>query len=128
MTKIMSLEDLSRLRDELTAKRAEDAGRGLRRVAVGMGSCGIAAGAADVFRALEAEIEASKAEGVVLTQIGCQGLCANEPIVEVVVGTSTKVTYGRVNADMVKRIVGDHILGGQPVQAYVVDSTPFPTI
>ena len=128
MPKIISLEELVRLKDELSAKRAQDASRGVTYVTVGMGTCGIAAGAREVFAALETEIEACHAKDVVITQTGCLGLCGHEPIVEVVVGTAPKVAYGRVDPDMVKRIIHDHILGGKAVGEFVIDNTPFPAM
>jgi NADP-reducing hydrogenase subunit HndB len=128
MPKIMSLEELGQLKDELLAKRAQDASRGVTHVTVGMGTCGIAAGAREVLGALQAEIEASHANDIVITQIGCVGLCAHEPIVEVVVGSAPKVAYGKVDPDMAKRIVRDHVLGGKALEEFVIDSALFPAI
>ena len=128
MPKITSLEELGRLKDELSAKRAQDASRGVTYVAVGMGTCGIAAGAREVFAALQAEVEAYQANDVVITQTGCVGLCAHEPIVEVIVGSAPKVAYGKVDPDMVKRIVRDHILGGKALEEFVIDNALFPAI
>jgi NADP-reducing hydrogenase subunit HndB len=126
MPKITSLEELGRLKDELSANRAQDASRGVTYVTVGMGTCGIAAGAREVFGALETEIEAAHANDVVITQTGCVGLCTYEPIVEVIVGEAPKVAYGKVDPDMVKRIVRDHILGGKAIAEFVIEETPFP--
>jgi (2Fe-2S) ferredoxin len=109
-------------------KRRREAERGVAFVTVGMGTCGIAAGALEVFRALKGEIEAHQIKSIVLKQTGCIGLCAHEPILEVTVGTAPKVSYGRVDPQMVKRIVQEHILKGNVVQELVIDTTPFPTI
>ena len=126
MPKIMSLEELGLLKNVLAAKRAQDATRGVTYVTVGMGTCGIAAGAREVFGALQAEIAAAQANDVLITQTGCVGLCGHEPIVEVVVGGAPKVAYGKVDPDMVRRIVHDHILGGKAVEEYIIDNAPFP--
>ena len=75
-----------------------------------MATCGIAAGALDVLRALEDEINVYPLNDIVINQTGCIGLCTNEPILEVVVGDAPKVTYGKVVPDMVKHIVREHIL------------------
>jgi len=128
MPRITSLEELGRLRDEIMEKRRREAERGVAFVTVGMGTCGIAAGALEVFRALKGEIEAHQIKSIVLKQTGCIGLCAHEPILEVTVGTAPKVSYGRVDPQMVKRIVQEHILKGNVVQELVIDTTPFPTI
>jgi len=128
MPRITSLEELGRLRDEIMEKRHREAERGVAFVTVGMGTCGIAAGALEVFRALKGEIEAHQIKSIVLKQTGCIGLCAHEPILEVTVGTAPKVSYGRVDPQMVKRIVQEHILKGNVLKELVIDTTPFPTI
>jgi (2Fe-2S) ferredoxin len=128
MPKILSLEELDRLKDELSAKRSQDASRGVTHVTIGMGSCGIAAGARVVLQALVAEIEACQAKNVEVSQTGCVGLCAREPILEVAVGGGPKVAYGNVDPAMVKRIVLEHVLAGKAVQEFVIDNTPFPTV
>jgi len=128
MPKIMSLDELDRLKEALSAKRAQDASSGITHVTIGTGSCGIAAGARAVLQALVAEIEASQAKDVEISQTGCVGLCAREPILEVAVGGAPKVAYGNVDAEMVKRIVREHILTGKAVQEFVIDKTPFPTV
>jgi NADP-reducing hydrogenase subunit HndB len=128
MPKITSSDGLRRLRDELLEKRNQQTRPGITHVTVGMASCGIAAGALDVFEALEDEVKAHHLDEVVITPTGCLGLCRHEPILEVAVGGAPKVAYGKVDPDIVKRIVRDHILGGNIVEEFVIDNTPFPTI
>jgi NADP-reducing hydrogenase subunit HndB len=128
MPKIISLDGLLQLKDELKEKRNQEAYRGITYVTVGMATCGIAAGALDVLRALEDEIKAHHLNDIVITQTGCIGLCRHEPILEVVVGETPKVAYGKVAPDMVKRIVRQHIIEGKAVEEFVIDTTAFPTI
>ena len=128
MPKIISLDGLHRLKNELIEKRNQEAYRGITYVTVGMGTCGVAAGALDVLRALEDEIKAHHLNDIVITPTGCIGLCSHEPILEVVVGDTPKVAYGKVGPDMVKRILREHILEGKVVEEFVIDTTPFPTI
>ena len=49
------------------------------KIAVGQGSCGIAAGAGGVYSALEERI---KTDGIKLSVTGCNGMCFLEPIVD----------------------------------------------
>ena len=128
MPKITSLDALNRLRVELIMKRNREAYRGHVRVTVGMGTCGIAAGAQEVFRALEDELRSHALKDITLSQTGCMGLCRHEPIVEVTAGDAPKVSYGRVTPELIKRIVREHILDGNAVEEFVIDTTPFPTI
>ncbi len=128
MPRITSLDALNQLRVELVMKRNQEAYHGIIHVSVGMGTCGIAVGALEVFRALEQEIHVLQLSDVVLSQTGCMGLCRHEPIVEVTAGDAPKVSYGKVTPEMVKRIVTEHLLDGNAVEEFVIDTTPFPTI
>ncbi|MEW6228765.1 MAG: NADH-quinone oxidoreductase subunit NuoF, partial [Bacillota bacterium] len=105
------------LRKALTSRvRREDAPA---RVIVGMGTCGIAAGAGEVFEALQRELQEAGVAAT-LERTGCIGMCEQEVLVDVVLVGSPRVTYGRVTPEMVERIVADHIVGGKPVAEWVV--------
>jgi NADP-reducing hydrogenase subunit HndB len=43
-----------------------------------------------------------------------------EPIVQVMVGEDAPVTYGKVTPDAARRILAEHIVGGQPVKDYIL--------
>lgn len=128
MRKIQSLEELSQFRAEIIEEKRREAGSGRIRVTVGMGSCGIAAGAGWVLSVLEEQIQRAGLENVTLSQTGCVGLCKHEPIVEVNIGEQPRVTYGRVDVGAAERIVREHLLGGKVLEELVIDTTPFPTI
>jgi NADP-reducing hydrogenase subunit HndB len=95
---------------------------GNSQVIVGMGTCGIAAGARDTMKTILSEIETQNLEGIVVTQTGCIGLCEKEPIVQVIVGESPKVTYGKVTPTIARRILKEHVLGGQIVKENVIEA------
>ncbi len=128
MPKITSLDGLNRLKVELVMKRNEEASRGAVRIAVGMGTCGIAAGAREVFRAFEEAIQSNALQDVTLIATGCIGLCKHEPIVEVTMGKAEQVSYGEVTPAIVERIVKEHVLDGRVVADFTIDTTPFPTM
>ncbi len=128
MPRINSLDALNRYKVELIMKRNQDAYQGITHVTVGMGTCGIAAGALEAFQALEQGIDALHLGDILLGQVGCMGLCQHEPIVEVSVGDSPKISYGKVTPEMVKRIIQEHLVQGNVVEEFVIDTTPFPTI
>jgi NADP-reducing hydrogenase subunit HndB len=128
MKTIRSLDELNQFRDEIVEEKKRQAGLGKVQLVVGMGACGIAAGALDVWKAIEQQIKAGHLMDVLLSQTGCIGLCPHEPILEVTVKDAPKVTYGRVTPEIVNRILKEHVLGGKVVEEFVVDTTPFPTI
>ena len=90
------------------------------RVVVGMATCGIAAGARPVLQAFMDEIAKRGLDNVIVTQTGCIGLCRLEPIVEVYVPGQEKVTYVKLNAEMVPKIVADHLVNQQVVTEYTI--------
>ena len=77
---------------------------GKPRIAVGYASCGIAAGADKVMRALEEEIKRRKLD-VVLTKVGCIGYCTREPLVNVSIPDMPMIIYSGVVPDDAKVIL-----------------------
>lgn len=116
MSAVKSLEDLKRIREEALQKRQVKSASGQVQVIVGMGTCGIAAGARETMKAILNYIETENLSGILVTQTGCIGLCEKEPIVQVVVGENPKVTYGKVNPDVARRIMKEHVVQGNVVQ------------
>ena len=72
------------------------------KIAVGEGSCGIAAGAAKVYDAIESLLPATDAE---LTITGCIGMCFLEPIVDIYDGGTLLKRLVRVTPDDAEKIV-----------------------
>jgi NADP-reducing hydrogenase subunit HndB len=91
-----------------------------KKVVVGMATCGIAAGARPVLTAFVDEVGKRNLTDVVVGQTGCIGVCRLEPIVEVFLPDQEKVTYVKVNPEMVKRIVSDHLVNGSVVTEYTI--------
>ncbi len=120
MPTVKSLEDLKKLRAEAIEKRNLKTAEGKAQVIVGMGTCGIAAGARDTMKAILEYIESQSLNGIIVTQTGCIGLCEKEPIVQVVVGDQPKVTYGKVNSEVARRIMKEHVVAGEPVKDFVI--------
>ena len=90
------------------------------RVVVGMGTCGIAAGARPVLLAFLEEIKKRNIQDVTVTQTGCIGVCRLEPMVEVYRPGEEKVTYIKMTPDKVKRIIAEHIVNGRAVTEYTI--------
>ena len=83
---------------------------GKPRIAVGYASCGIAAGAKTVFRALQEEIIKRKLD-VALTQVGCIGYCTVEPIVNVSMPGMPMILYHNVDETDAKAIIDNMAAG-----------------
>ncbi|MHC1784895.1 MAG: ferredoxin [Anaerolineaceae bacterium] len=120
MSTVKSLEDLKRMRDEAIAKKNVKSAEGQVHVIVGMGTCGIAAGARDTMKSVLDVIEKDNLNGIVVTQTGCIGLCEKEPIMQVVIGDQPKVTYGKVTPEVAHLIMKEHVVGGSPVKTHQI--------
>ena len=119
----MSLDDLRKLRDvrkdDLRKRDAE--GKDIQ-VIVGMGTCGIAAGAKATLDAFIAGLDENKlVDSCLVRQTGCMGLCHSEPTVEVVVPGMPPVIYGRVDASVAKEIIQKHLIGRELLGDHVLD-------
>lgn len=108
-----SLEELKKIREEASLNLSLREVKNGYRVVVGMATCGIAAGARPIMSKFLEEVAARKLENVVVTQVGCIGECALEPIVEVYDAEGVRTTYGKVNLDDVDAILINHIIGGK---------------
>jgi (2Fe-2S) ferredoxin len=85
-----------------------------------MGTCGIAAGARDIVAAFMTELSAAGVSSASLHQTGCAGLCEEEPMATVTLADGTMYRYGLLDKAKVKTIVQDHLVGGTPVDAYLI--------
>ena len=119
----LTLEDLRALREQVkkSLQRRDPEGKGIQ-VIVGMGTCGIAAGAKTTLDAFIKELdEKGLAESTIIRQTGCMGLCANEPTVEVIVPEMPTVIYGNVDVASAKAIVEEHIIGKKLLDKQILD-------
>lgn len=115
-----SLSELEEIRKKTLAQiDIRKKGSGVR-VVVGMATCGIAAGARPVLKAFTEEVAKRNLGHVTVSQTGCIGVCRLEPMVEVTLPGSEKVTYVKVKPEMVSRIVAEHIVNGNPVTEYTI--------
>ena len=94
------------------------------RVVVGMGTCGIAAGARAVMTAVLEELAKRNIHDVAVLQTGCIGMCQKEPLLDIVRPGEDRVTYGPVSPTDVPRIIADHLINGVVVEDLVVAKIP----
>jgi len=118
----MTLEDLRALREE---QRKSLSRRSVEKkdieVIVGMGTCGIAAGAKETLDAFVRELDENGIKNVRVSQTGCMGLCYVEPTVEVVVPGMPDVIYGKVNPEVAGKIIRKHIMNKTLVNDHIYD-------
>ncbi|MGI6430668.1 MAG: (2Fe-2S) ferredoxin domain-containing protein [Synergistaceae bacterium] len=120
---IKSLEDLKKIKAEsqlqTKARKSNDT-----QIIIGMGTCGIAAGAREVMTAVLEELAKRNLNNVSVLQTGCIGMCQKEPLLDVVRPGEDRVTYGPVSPSDVPRIIAEHLVNGNIVEDLVVAKIP----
>ncbi|MDD5097801.1 MAG: (2Fe-2S) ferredoxin domain-containing protein [Candidatus Omnitrophica bacterium] len=101
MTKLTP-EDLEKMSKVTNAKPKD-------WIKVGLSSCGIAAGAEDVFNFFVEEVKKRNLQ-IEIKKCGCAGMCYAEPLVEVSVEGLPSVIYGGVNKDIATKILEKHVI------------------
>ncbi len=113
--KIRSGSDLENIRRKMNDRTA-----GCTRIVVGLGTCGQAAGAQQVYDAIRQEIETLHLQDVILEATGCVGICQFEPVVEVYSPDHVRTTYVRMTPERGARMVQQHIQGGNPLAEFTI--------
>lgn len=85
------------------------------QIIIGLGTCGIAAGAREIFAAVQDEVEEQGLD-VTISQTGCIGLCEREPLLDVKLPGEDRITYGNLSEDDVKQIITEHVIEGEIVE------------
>lgn len=118
----LSREDLRKLREDRQREmaRRDDREKSVS-VVIGMGSCGIAAGAKAAFEAFTDELNKHQMKHVAVGQTGCMGLCHSEPTAEVRMPGMPDIVYGCVTPEVARRIVQEHIRNSRLVGDHVFD-------
>lgn len=116
-----SLEDLRKLRDSARQTLHLREGGENIQIVIGMGTCGIAAGARETLAAIMQELGQLNIPNVIITQTGCAGLCDKEPLIDIILPGEPRVTYGKVDAERAHEIIVEHVLNKRVVSKWVVE-------
>ncbi|MGI6406337.1 MAG: NADH-ubiquinone oxidoreductase-F iron-sulfur binding region domain-containing protein [Syntrophaceticus sp.] len=88
-------------------------------IRIGLGSCGIAAGALKVKEVVEAEIQ-KRCLDIEVKDTGCIGMCHAEPLLDLIDDQERVFTYGYVTPEVAIKIFDEHIIGQSPVEQYLL--------
>ena len=117
----LTRDDLINLRKEKKKEMQDRDMTSRTEVLIGMGTCGVAAGAGNVFKAFLDELNKNDLVDVLVKQTGCMGLCYSEPTVEVRVAGMPDIIYGHVNDKVARIIVKNHIMQKELVDDHIYD-------
>lgn len=115
-----SLEDLKALRDEALKKMDVRNVKDGFRIQIGMGTCGIASGARNILKAFIEETSFQSLKNVTITQVGCMGECAYEPMAEIIDEDGQSFVYCNLTETIVKDIVQKHLIEKEPIHRHLL--------
>lgn len=106
---IKSLKELKKLRKSLQnqvnlRQKGEVEGNQIE-ILIGMGTCGIAAGAKNTFNELQSQLKNYDELDVKLTIVGCVGFCHMEPTIQLNIPSEKPVLYGKITQDKVEEFI-----------------------
>jgi NADH-quinone oxidoreductase subunit F len=95
----------------IAALRREDVTR--PTIFVGAGTCGLGAGAGKTLEAVRKYLD-TRALKADIVEVGCVGLCSEEPILDVQLPGRTRLSFGGVSADKVESLLEQVLVGKIP--------------
>lgn len=114
---IKSMDDLLKIKNSV---QKEQRNKNIR-VFVGLSSCGIAAGAEEVYEKLHKEIEERNLSNVELVRTGCVGYCFAEPTIEIQREDKSPILLGNIHTEDVESIIELHIVHGIDKSKYMLE-------
>ena len=118
MPRISNMDELVALKDQMRADRDYKLATETR-IIIGMGTCGIAAGARAVMNAVEAELKQADINASIIS-VGCIGVCQMEPLVDIEQPGQPRVTYINIQPDMVPKLIQEHLVNGRIVTEWAM--------
>lgn len=116
----MNIEELQSIKEKNLSLMSEKSDSKITRIMVGMSTCGISAGADEVYEAIEDEVEKLGLKNVRVCKVGCIGICKLEPLVEVIKPGEEKTTYVKITPYKGRRIVASHVFSDKPIYDFMV--------
>ena len=116
----ISIEDLKKIKEQQLNRMSVRAGHHRAKITVHMGTCGIAAGARDIMTLFRDIIADKDITDIILTNSGCAGLCAKEPMITVELEDSAPVKYVSLDKDKARRIFDEHVMEGKVVEDFAL--------
>lgn len=118
---IKELKTMKRLMKEDFGKiKQAFQGKNRNWIKVGYSTCGIAAGAEDVYEVLCEEVKKRNLD-IEIKKCGCAGMCYAEPLIEVNVEGVPRVFYGKVGKEQAAKIFERHVCGKMLVNDHIFD-------
>jgi NADP-reducing hydrogenase subunit HndB len=122
MPRLKNIDELTVLRQEIQKTlREQESSETI--ITIGMGTCGLAAGAGEIFEAVEEELARRNLKAT-LKSVGCIGMCVREPLVDIQLAGGPRVTYSNVTPNKISRLIEEHVIQGRVVSEWAIGFVP----
>ena len=109
----LSIDDLKKIKEKVSKETSLRHGAAKVKITVHMGTCGIAAGAREVMRALMEELAKTDREDIRVVNSCCMGMCSSEPNVTVEMNGMEPIAYKDMDANKMRQVFKRHVLLGE---------------
>ena len=116
----LTIEDLKKIKEETAKSMSLRGGKANVKITVHMGTCGIAAGAREVMKALMEEMAQADCQDIQVFAAGCMGKCSSEPNVTVEIQNAGPVVYQKMDPDRMRQVFQRHVLSGEVQKDFVM--------
>ena len=114
---MLKIGDLTEIQKDLFDKYS---GMEKDRIIIGMGTCGIAAGAEEILSAVKKELKILNLNDTEISITGCLGICAEEPIMEIRTDNKRYI-YGNLNPEKAREILKSHFIEKNIINRWLID-------
>lgn len=118
---INNLNDLQALQADLSTKATEQKDK--IEILIGMGTCGLAAGAGDTYNRISELLISKKMKNVTVVPVGCVGFCHSEPTIQVTIPGEEPTIYGKISAGLAEEFVETVIVNGEILEDYFLTTS-----
>ena len=122
MPVIKDIKELQKVREK-ARKSIADRENNKLTIILGMGTCGIAAGANEVAAAVREELDKHDLDAEIIN-VGCIGMCHNEPLLDIKEPGKPRITYTKVTPAMVGKIIEKHLVKGEFNKRWIYGQLP----
>lgn len=107
MAKITTIAELAEIKKNTLAKISQS---DEIKIVVGMGTCGISAGADETMQSIKEEVEEQGLKNIEISLTGCIGLCVQEPLVEIKKPGQENIIFKLVDRARAKEIINQYVI------------------
>jgi NADP-reducing hydrogenase subunit HndB len=109
----LTIDDLKKIKEKTAKETYVRHGGAHIKITVHMGTCGIAAGAREVMKALMEELAEADRQDIRVVASGCMGMCSSEPNVTIEATDAAPIVYQLMDAAKMRQVFKRHVMLGQ---------------